>query len=132
MTAATARRLPAAYSLVVGVLVVGRAWVTDDAYITFRVVQQLVAGHGPVFNAGERVQAYTHPLWFLLLSVWGVVRVDPYYAAVTMGLACAVGVAYLLARTLPPLSATLVIAALATSPSFLDFSTSGLEGSLTH
>ena len=42
------------------------AWVCDDAYITFRSIDNLVNGLGPVWNAGERVQAFTHPLWFLL------------------------------------------------------------------
>lgn len=43
-------------------------WVTDDAFIDLRVVQHLLAGHGPVYNLGERVEAYTNPLWVLLLA----------------------------------------------------------------
>ena len=44
------------------------AWLSDDAQITLRVVLNFVHGYGPVFNIGERVQAYTHPLWFFILS----------------------------------------------------------------
>ncbi len=40
---------------------------TDDAYITYRYAQNLVAGHGLVFNPGERVEGYTN-LGFVLLS----------------------------------------------------------------
>lgn len=42
------------------------AWVSDDAYITFRVVDNAVHGFGLRWNIDERVQAYTHPLWMLL------------------------------------------------------------------
>ena len=44
------------------------AWVGDDAYITFRTVWNFVHGFGLTFNPDERVQAYTHPLWMLVIS----------------------------------------------------------------
>ena len=50
------------------VLVVSNAWLSDDAYITFRTVDNVVNGYGLTWNVVERVQAYTHPLWMLLLS----------------------------------------------------------------
>jgi arabinofuranosyltransferase len=31
----------------------------DDGFINLRVVSQIKAGNGPVFNAGERVEAAT-------------------------------------------------------------------------
>ena len=37
------------------------AWVSDDAFITFRVVDNALAGHGLVWNVGERVQAEHQP-----------------------------------------------------------------------
>jgi arabinofuranosyltransferase len=46
-----------------------RRWVAEDAFIDLRVVQQLLAGHGPVYNLGERVEAYTNPLWVALLAL---------------------------------------------------------------
>lgn len=52
-----------------------RAWSCDDAFIDFRVVEHLLAGDGPVFNVGERVEAYTNPLWVALLAlVTGALR----------------------------------------------------------
>src|SRR5688500_17745291 len=42
-------------------------WVDEDGYINLRVVDQILAGHGPVFNEGERVEAVTSPLWILAL-----------------------------------------------------------------
>lgn len=49
------------------VAVATRIWIAEDAYITFRVVENLFLGNGPVYNAGEIVEAFTHPLWFLFL-----------------------------------------------------------------
>jgi len=40
----------------------------DDAYIPARYVRQLYAGHGLVFNAGERINALTSPLHTLVLA----------------------------------------------------------------
>jgi arabinofuranosyltransferase len=43
-------------------------WVDEDALINFRIIDNLLAGHGPVFNLGERVEAYTSPLWLFTLA----------------------------------------------------------------
>ena len=43
-------------------------WVQEDAFIDFRVIANLLAGHGPVFNVGERVEVYSDPLWVFLLA----------------------------------------------------------------
>jgi arabinofuranosyltransferase len=40
---------------------VARRWVQEDGFITIRVAQQVLAGNGPVYNAGERVEAFTSP-----------------------------------------------------------------------
>jgi len=39
----------------------------DDAYISFRYAQNWVAGHGLVYNAGERIEGYTNFLWTIWL-----------------------------------------------------------------
>jgi arabinofuranosyltransferase len=44
-------------------------WMSDDGFINLRIVRQLLDGNGPVFNAGERVEASTSPLWLYLLSL---------------------------------------------------------------
>ena len=38
-------------------------WVDEDAFIDFRIVSNILAGHGPVYNVGERVETYSDPLW---------------------------------------------------------------------
>jgi len=44
------------------------SWLTDDAFISFRYAQNLVAGHGLVYNVGERVEGYTNFLWTMLAA----------------------------------------------------------------
>ena len=46
---------------IVGFLAAGWAhrWVSEDGFIYLRVVRQIRAGNGPVFNAGERAEAFT-------------------------------------------------------------------------
>ena len=44
-------------------VVLQSAWLCDDAYITYRTVDNFVSGLGLRWNPIERVQAYTHPLW---------------------------------------------------------------------
>lgn len=63
-------------------------WVSEDAYLNFRSVAQLLAGNGPIWNPHERVQVFTSPLWYLLhaLSTW-LVR-DPYLAVLLLSCLC--------------------------------------------
>lgn len=121
-----------------------RRWLGDDAYIDLRIVRNLLDGYGPVYNVGERVEAYTNPLWVALLAVWSVLLGRPETGAWVMGLAfSAVGIltaqaaGALLAlrsnsssgdrtRIVLPLG-SLAVAAL---PVVWDFTTSGLESGL--
>ncbi|WP_439957300.1 flagellar motor control protein ZomB [Nocardia inohanensis] len=45
-----------------------RRWIADDGLIVLRTVRNLLAGNGPVFNAGERVEANTSTAWTYI--VW--------------------------------------------------------------
>ncbi len=63
-------------------------WVAEDAFIDFRVVGNILAGHGPVTNVGERVEAFSNPLWVAILTVArGLVPfVSIEWSAVVLGL----------------------------------------------
>src|SRR5690625_7989177 len=58
-------------AVIVGVVafIVGfeRRWVSDDGLIVLRTVRNLLAGNGPVFNAGERIEANTSTVWTYLV-----------------------------------------------------------------
>ncbi|MBN2226613.1 MAG: hypothetical protein JW763_04550 [candidate division Zixibacteria bacterium] len=72
----------------------------DDAYITFRYVDNYVTGHGLVFNVGERVEGYTNFLWLVLLIPVKLVGLDLVMVSRVLGVLCGIGtlcVLYLLA-----------------------------------
>jgi arabinofuranosyltransferase len=116
------------------VVVVHKAWITDDAYITFRAARNLVEGRGLTWNPGERVQVFTHPLWMLIMSGAYSVTREFFYSALALNVALTLGTALLLAFRLAssPRAACLGLAVLAASRAFTDFATSGLENSLLH
>jgi arabinofuranosyltransferase len=55
---------------IVFLLVMGwrHRWIEEDAFLNFRVVDQIRVGHGPVFNVGERVEIFTSTLWLAMLT----------------------------------------------------------------
>ena len=50
-----------------------RRWMSDDGLIVLRTVRNLLAGNGPVFNAGERVEANTSTLWQYIIYLGALV-----------------------------------------------------------
>src|SRR5687768_10793862 len=70
-----------------GLLGYQRRWVTEDAFISFRVARNLVDGYGPVFNIDERVEAHTNPLWVALLAVWNLLGGRIEHGAIALGIA---------------------------------------------
>jgi arabinofuranosyltransferase len=65
-------------------------WVDEDAFINFRIIDNLLAGHGLVFNIGERVEVDSDPLWVFTLT--GLHEIVPFVAlewlSVVLGLVC--------------------------------------------
>ncbi|WP_238994626.1 flagellar motor control protein ZomB [Mycolicibacterium chubuense] len=121
-----------------------RRWIADDGLIVLRTVRNLLAGNGPVFNAGERVEANTSTAWSYLIYLGGLVagsaRLE--YVALVLALTLSVagmvlvmlGTARLYAPGLTgkraillPAGALVYIAI----PPARDFATSGLENGLS-
>ncbi len=63
-----------------------RRWMSDDGLIVLRTVRNLLAGNGPVFNAGERVEANTSTLWQYLIYLVALVS-DMRLETIATGLA---------------------------------------------
>ena len=120
-----------------------RRWMADDGLIVLRTVRNLLAGNGPVFNAGERVESNTSTLWTYLITaaswVAGPLRLEYVTLALTLGLSVAgvvlvmLGAARLYAPGLQgrralllPAGALVYIAI----PPARDFASSGLENGL--
>ncbi|MHC9294678.1 flagellar motor control protein ZomB [Mycobacterium sp. LTG2003] len=120
-----------------------RRWIADDGLIVLRTVRNLLAGNGPVFNAGERVEANTSTLWTYLVTffawIGGSVRLE--YVVLYLALILSIlGVVLVMLGTgrlyapslqgrralLLPAGALVYIAV----PPARDFATSGLENGL--
>jgi len=114
------------------VALLSSAWVCDDAFITFRTVKRFWEGDGLTWNPGERVQAYTHPLWMLLMLVLAGVTKEFFFTSIALSFVLTLGFAIALVWMLRarPLLAALVPVVLVASRAFIDFSVSGLENPL--
>jgi len=114
-------------------MVVRTAWVSDDAQITLRSVLNLIHGYGPVFNLDERVQAYTHPLWFGLLSVVAATGPNVFHVALGLGILTSLLVLVTVLRiAITPWHGLAAGLILLFSRASLDYATSGLENPLSH
>lgn len=115
-------------------LVLQRAWVSDDAFITLRVAENFLSGYGLRWNVFERVEVYTHPLWMwtLVLSHW--ISGEPFYSTICIGVLFSLSAVFLLIfRIAGSFHSSLVaFAPLVLVGTFLDYSTAGLENPLTH
>lgn len=62
-------------------------WVNDDAFISFRYAKNLIAGHGLVFNPGERVEGYTNFLWTMIVALGMRLGANPVVFTELVGIA---------------------------------------------
>ena len=123
-----------------GVLGWRQRWIADDGLIVARTVREILAGNGPVFNPGERVEVDTSAAWTWLLALltWAS-RLDVDTVIIGCGLLLApLGLLFALLgarelhrwrspdQVMVPAGALVVVAL----PPFWDFVTSGLEDSL--
>ncbi|MET0283250.1 MAG: hypothetical protein ABW352_02225 [Polyangiales bacterium] len=70
----------------------------DDAFITYRYAQNLLAGEPLRFNlGGERVEGFSSPLWMLAMAAVGSVGAIP-VGGVVLGLGAYLATAYVLLR----------------------------------
>lgn len=117
-----------------------RRWISDDGLIVLRTVRNLLAGNGPVFNAGERVEANTSTLWqyliwFLALFTDARLEIIAMWLGLlltTTALAIAVWGSMVMYRSnkalvLVPIGGIVYLAL----PPARDFATSGLEWGLS-
>lgn len=112
-----------------------RRWMSDDGHIYVRTVRQILAGNGPVFNAGERAESSTGTLWQWLLVLAGLPGFDIPTAAMYGGLLLtAAGFAFASLGALRLYGGTAVLPlgclVLLALPPVWDFATSGLETGL--
>ncbi len=110
------------------------AWVSEDAHITFRTIENFSDGHGLRWNVDERVQVYTHPLWLALITLAHAVTGEFYFTITGISLALSLCAYLMLARVWrdrPLLITLFVFAPLVMSSAVTRYATSGFENPLT-
>lgn len=114
-------------------MLLGTAWLGDDAFITLRVIDNFVDGYGLRYNVIERVQVFTHPLWLMLLTPFYAMTREPMVTTMLVSVALSLCALWLLATRIAKnieYGCLLVLVAVA-SRAICNFSTSGLETPLT-
>ena len=124
--------LPALATLAVHQVLLTRPWV-DDSFIFYRYAANWGHGLGPVFNRGEYVEGFSSFLWTAMLALPSSVGLSPANTAPALGLLLAAGCIVLVTAIGPTLLgfsawlAALAAVALALSPAFATYATSGMD-----
>jgi len=115
-------------------LVLSHAWFSDDAYFSFRTIDNFINGYGLTWNVQERVQGYTHPLWVFLLSGFFFLTREIYLTTILISLALTLVLVWLIVFKLAAnrWQGLAAVGLLCVSTAFIDYSTSGLENPLSH
>lgn len=130
--------IPVAVLLLFAILLLVNAWVVDDAYITFRTVDNFVHGHGLTWNPDERVQVYTHPLWMLMVSLFHFLTSEFFFTVVFLSCFLALAAVFIAWATVTDCFRTagwkgyLLVLSLVSSKAVIDYASSGLENALSY
>lgn len=122
-------------ALVFLVLSLSFLFAQDDAFITFRYVQNLLHGRGLVYNSGEYVEGYTTFLWTMVLALPAAFGGNLILFSHLLGIAAGLGalfVLYVLSRSIAPsrepaILPLVAVALTSTNPSFAYWTASGME-----
>ena len=110
-------------------VIIKNAWVCDDAYVTFRVIDNFINGSGLRWNIADRVQAYSNPLWLMLMTPVYYFSGEFYFSSITVSviltLSAVMTAIWKSEKKLLAISTGILF--LVCSNSFIDYSTSGLE-----
>jgi arabinofuranosyltransferase len=106
----------------------------DDAFISLRYARHLAAGHGLVYNVGERVEGFTNFLWVLAEAALLKLGAEPRLVIDVLGAATALGAAFVIewggaVLAIGALGRIVAHAALVSSVSFAVWLLGGLEAS---
>ena len=133
MNILTGKHFLALTALAAAAMLLGTAWIGDDAFITLRVIDNFINGYGLRYNVIERVQVFTHPLWLMLLSPFYALTREAMVTTMLVSVVLSLGALWILATRIAKdveYGCLLVFAAVA-SRAICHFSTSGLENPLT-
>ncbi len=116
------------------VVFIKNMWLGDDIFLTMRTLDNFVNGFGLVWNVGERVQIFTHPLWMLIILPFYYLLKSPYVTLYLISGIISLSVFFILLHNFAQNKKAVLFTTLAivSSASFIDYSSSGLENPLSH
>lgn len=117
------------------VILLRTAWISDDACISFRTVDNFLHGYGLRWNVSERVQTYTNPLMVFCMIILCFFTKEYYLTAMIFNICCTFAAVLILMFGIAKGKAkrfAVPMVLLICSKAFIDFSTSGLENSLEY
>jgi len=130
------------YLILFSLLYYCNAYVCDDAFLSFRTVDNFVHGYGLRWNVGERVQTFTNPLSTLLISIPYFLVHDPggpsnphvmWAISILFSYLLSSGVIlFLVWRAQDSPSLWITFSLLLCSQAFVTFFSSGLETSISY
>ena len=110
-------------AVVFSVVFIANCWIGDDAFISFRVSDNLINGYGPRWNVAERVQVFTNPLWTFLIAGVAAITGEFYYTAMAVSFVLCLTTLAVIWRWLGrAVDGWLAVALLVSSKSFMDYS----------
>jgi arabinofuranosyltransferase len=120
-------------TVVFAIVFLANAWVGDDAFISFRVSDNLVHGFGPRWNVVERVQAFTNPLWTFVMAAAEFVTGEVFYTSLILSFCLCLTLLAIAWRWLArDADRWLALVLLLSSKAFIDYTSSGLEYALSY
>ncbi|MBU8920535.1 MAG: hypothetical protein KOO63_01625 [Bacteroidales bacterium] len=134
MTAIKKSTIPFLVAVAIAIFVfLKNAWVSEDAYIIFRSIEQLFEGNGPVWNPHERVQVFTSPLWYFMLAFVRMFSRDAYLNVIAASFILWVATNLVLKKVFKNNMILLIsILLFSSSTAFFDYTSSGLENVLAY
>lgn len=109
------------------------AWLSDDSFISFKVVDNFVQGNGLRWNIDERVQVFTNPLLVLFLSpFYFLYKNIVFWSFLSSFLFGAITLLLLWRMASSRISFWIGVFFLFSSRAFFDYIYSGLENSLNY
>jgi len=103
-------------------------WISEDTFLGLRILEQVQAGHGPVWNAGIRAQIFTCIGWFYTLVFTNLI-VENAFVALVIANTIVFLIFLFLSRKIfdKHISLCVFLLILLFSKSFYDYTSSGLD-----
>ena len=117
------------------------AWLTDDSFISLRQVWNAIHGYGYTWNFNQRVQAFTHPTWTVLLTIFSFITREIYHTTIFVSILSSLASIWLIIKHNSLLPKNLkydnyvmgfCLICLSFSKAYTDYMTSGLENPLSY